>query len=131
MEENKLIYKELSYEITGILFEVHNELGRFSREKQYCDVLEDKLKLKNKKYKREFRVSDTGNIVDFVVNDQIVIEAKAKSTLTKEDYYQLQRYLQSTGLKLGLLVNFRNRYLKPIRVVRIDTDVRKKFTKND
>jgi len=131
MEGDKLIYKELSYEITGILFEVHNELGRFSREKQYCDVLEDKLKLKNIKYKREFRVSDTGNIVDFVVNDQIVIEAKAKSTLTKEDYYQLQRYLQSTGLKLGLLVNFRNRYLKPIRVIRIDTDARKKFTKRD
>jgi hypothetical protein len=44
-----------------------------------------------------------------------------KRILTKEDYYQLQRYLQESRAKLGLLVNFRNKYIKPKRVVRIDT----------
>ncbi len=125
--EGKLICKEESYEITGILFEVHNELGRYCREKQYCDSVEDQFKQKNRKYKREHRVENTGNIIDFIFEDKIVIEAKAKDRITKEDYYQLQRYLQATGIKLGLLVNFRDKYLKPIRVVRIDTDARKKF----
>ena len=127
MDKTKLIYPELSYEITGILFEVHNELGRYSREKQYCDLLEATLKQKNKTYKRELTVGNTGNRTDFTINDQIVIECKAKEIVTKEDYYQLQRYLQATGYKLGLLVNFRSRYLKPIRVIKIETDAKNKF----
>ena len=57
----------------------------------------------------------------------MVLEIKAKDRIVKDDYYQTQRYLQSTGIKLALLVNFRSRYLKPIRIVRIDTDVKKKF----
>ena len=57
----------------------------------------------------------------------MVLELKAKKVITKDDYYQIQRYLQMLNIKLGLLVNFRNRYLKPIRVVRIDTDARSKF----
>lgn len=43
------------------------------------------------------------------------------------DYEQTQRYLQITGLKLGFLVNFRDKYLKPSRVVRIDTDSGNKY----
>ena len=46
-----LIYKKLSYEITGILFEIHNELGRYCNEKQYGDILETKLK-KNYKIRK-------------------------------------------------------------------------------
>lgn len=47
----------------------------------------------------------------------------------RNDYYQLQRYLQSLDKRLGLMFNFRSRFLKPIRVVKIDTDTRKKFSK--
>lgn len=38
--EEKIIHKELSYKITGLLFKVHTELGRYCREKQYGDALE-------------------------------------------------------------------------------------------
>jgi len=39
----------------------------------------------------------------------------------KTDYYQTQRYLHALNKNLALLINFRNRYLKPIRVIKIGT----------
>jgi len=123
----KLIHPELSYVLNGICFAVHNELGRFAKEKQYGDLLEEKLKATNLAYQREHRIDDGKNILDFLIEDEIVLEIKAKRLVLKEDFYQLQRYLQRNDKKLGLLVNFRNRYLKPIRVIKIETDARKRF----
>ncbi|MBI5530840.1 MAG: GxxExxY protein [Candidatus Doudnabacteria bacterium] len=119
-QKTVLFYPELSYEITGALYKVHNELGMYGREKQYGNIFEQKLKDKGIAYIREGRIGDSGNIVDFIVENKIIIELKAKRILLKEDYEQLQRYLQSTGIKLGILVNFRNKYIHPVRVVKID-----------
>lgn len=33
--DEKVLYPELSYILTGILFAAHNELGQYAREKQY------------------------------------------------------------------------------------------------
>ncbi len=116
----QIIYRELSYNVTGLLFKVHNTLGRYAREKQYGDVFDEMLKQENLHYSREHKIGTLGNIADFIIDNKMVIELKAKPILTKDDYYQTQRYLLTTGYKLGLLVNFRNRYLKPVRVIRSD-----------
>ena len=118
---NRVIYPELSYILTGLLFSTHNELGQYAREKQYGDLLEQKLQQANLEFKRELAVSDSGNILDFVVNNKIILELKATRILTTDHYRQTQNYLQQTDLKLGLLINFRNKYLKPIRIIRIDS----------
>jgi GxxExxY protein len=120
-QPQKVIYPELSYTITGLLFAVHNELGRFAREKQYADLLEIKLKQTHTAFKRELAVSDSGNIIDFIVEDKVVLELKAVRMLTREHYRQIQNYLQQTQIRLGLLVNFRSEYLKPVRIIRIDS----------
>lgn len=43
MKQNKIIYPELSYLITGACFDVHNTMGRFLKEKQYGNELEKKF----------------------------------------------------------------------------------------
>ena len=116
----KLLYPELSYTLTGICFGAHNEIGPYAREKQYGDFIEQKLKEVGLPYKRELNISNSGNIVDFLVDNKIILELKSKRILSRDDYYQIQRYLQETGIKLDLLVNFRNKYIKPVRVVRIE-----------
>lgn len=119
----KVIYPELSYSLTGIFFSVHNILGQFAREKQYGDLVEEKLKESKIKYKREFRIGEGGNIADFIIEDKIILELKTVRFLTKECYRQIQNYLQQTGYKLGILVNFQSRYIRPVRVIKLDHKV--------
>jgi len=116
-----LVYPELSYKITGLIFKIQNDMGRLCREKQYCDRLEKLLQENNIKYKRE-AVDNDGDRFDFLIEDIMVLEIKAKQIVIKEDYYQLKRYLEINNLKLGLLVNFRNRYLKPKRILNSKID---------
>lgn len=120
---NKIIHKELSYKITGLCLQVKKELGRFCREIQYAEKLEELLKDSGIKYNREYEInnfktdSPKGNRVDFLIEDTIIIDLKAKKFITKEDYIQMQRYLQCADLELGLIVNFRDTFLKPKRVL--------------
>lgn len=116
-----LIYPELSYKITGLLCEVHRKLGRYCKERQYQDMLETILKKNDIAYIREIKLPIAedvgGNQADFLIEDQSILECKAKPFITKEDYYQILQYLRASNKRLGLLVNFRNRYLKPKRIV--------------
>lgn len=122
--EDKLLYKDLTYQIRGILFEVHNELGRMLNEKQYADAVEHKLIVKKIKYQRE-KVLDKSfvgersnrNRIDFIIEDKIILEIKAVSFLSKDDYFQCQRYLVSFNKELALLVNFRTKLLTIKRVL--------------
>jgi len=121
----QILFPKLSYEITGLCFKVHNTIGRFASEKQYGDALESLLKEKQIPYKREHEISNAnfigldGNKVDFLIDNKVIVDLKAKKFVTKEDYNQIQRYLQASNLELGLIVNFRNTYIKPKRVLNV------------
>lgn len=124
---DEIIYKNLSFKITGILFRVHNELGRHRSEKSYGDKFELLLKEEGLNFLREYNLppSFTGenknrNRVDFIIEDKIIIDLKAKDFVTKEDYYQMLRYLTALKKKLGLIINFRKKFLKPKRIINSD-----------
>ena len=59
MNKDKLIYPELSYKITGILFAVHNELERFRNEKQYGDKNAIILEIKAKRILTDWKAQKT------------------------------------------------------------------------
>lgn len=123
-KDTKVIFPELSYKLTGLFFNIHNELGRFCKEKQYADLLEIKLKKENIGYAREKEIpihnddyEIKGNKIDFFIEDKIIIDLKAKKFILREDYYQMKRYLKAANVKLGLIVNFRDSYIKPKRIL--------------
>lgn len=123
-EPEKVLYPELSFKLCGLLFDVHNELGSERSEMSYADAFEQKLKQESLPYTREKALapSFTGegtrrNVPDFTIKGIIVIDLKAKRIVTKEDYFQMRRHLVASGMKLGLIVNFRQKYLYPKRVL--------------
>ncbi len=119
----KIIEKELSFALTGLCFQVHKQLGRFASERQYSDSLEALMKSNGFDYQREYELKNLGpdvpkgNRVDFLVAGKIILDLKAKAFITKEDYYQMQRYLHAAELELGLIINFRAYRLFPKRVL--------------
>ena len=118
--KKEIIEKELSYKLVGIFFEIQRELGRFCRERQYADAFEEKLKTAKIGFKRECPIEVAGrksNFVDFFIEDKIFVDLKSKPFFEKSDFFQMKRYLETSGIKLGLLVNFRDKYLKPKRVL--------------
>ena len=119
-----IIYPESSYKINGVLFSVHNELGRYCNEKQYADCVGGYLKKLELSYEREKNLSisfenehGTRNRVDFIIENRILLELKAERIIQREDYYQARRYLSALNKKLGILVNLRDKYLKPKRII--------------
>jgi len=122
--KREIVYPELSYKIIGILFNVYSDLGRYRNEKQYGDLIEQYLKELSIPYEREkvipisFDAELPGrNKVDFLIDDKVVLEIKAERFLEKKDYYQMMRYLQSFNRRLGILVNFHQKYLQPKRII--------------
>jgi len=126
IKAGKVVYPDLSYQLTGILFATHNDLGRFCNEKQYGDRVEKYLVENNIGYEREkvLPVSFDGegigrNKADFLIEDKVILELKAKRIISREDYYQTKRYLVALNKELGILVNFQQRYLAPKRILNV------------
>jgi len=123
----EILHKELSYAINGILFQIHNSLGRFCKHNQYGDALELLLKENNIRYKREIEIPIyfkeiklAGNILDFLIEDNIVLDVKCKKEITTKDYVQMKRYLKATEKGLGMIVNFADKSLKIKRILSRD-----------
>lgn len=119
-----IIYRELSYKLYGLCFAVHNELGKSRSEQSYADALEGKLKEAGITYVREHPLAPSfegeqgrRNVPDFVIEGIIILDVKAKRACTREDYYQMKRYLSVAHMRLGLLVNFQEEHLHPKRVL--------------
>jgi GxxExxY protein len=123
ISNKNLLYPQLSYQINGILFAVRKNIGAFSNEHQYCDAIEAILKDSNIPYQREaflpasFANEGRRNRVDFIIDNKIVLEVKAKPFITKNDYYQTQRYLEALNKELAILVNMRRYYINPKRIL--------------
>ena len=126
MLKEKVVYKELSYQIVGVLFEVFNELGYGYKEKYYQKAIASLLKEKNISFKEQlmykikFKNEDLGNqFLDFLIDDKIILEIKRGNYFSKHNIQQVKQYLKVTNKKLAILANFTEKGVKTMRVLNI------------
>lgn len=119
-----LIYPELSYQIMGVLFKVHRELGNSYQEKYYQRAIAIGLKNAKLPYQKEVMVNLSFNnqkigkyFLDFVIDGKIALEIKAAPFLKDEYLNQVLAYLNAANLKLGIVANFRTNRLTYRRLV--------------
>lgn len=108
-------HAELTKRILEACFEVSNELGVGYLESVYENALFVALSQKDIEVKRQvalkvkFRDVIVGDFkADMIVEGKVLLELKAVSSLTKEHYAQLLNYLKSTGIDVGMAINFGN-----------------------
>ena len=106
----ELLYKELSYKLTGLIFEVNNQIGFGQSEKTYGDSLSILLTRDKLPYEREvyYPVKIDEKVVkkeyfDFLIDNKIVVELKVSDKYYKKACSQIFQYLKSSGFKLGLI----------------------------
>ena len=106
---------ELTYLINGAIFEVSRILGPGFLEKVYENALLMELKARGIKAAAQYpiKVRYKDQIVgeyfaDLLVEDQVIIELKTVDKIEKIHEAQLLNYLKATGIKVGLLVNFKS-----------------------
>jgi GxxExxY protein len=111
---SKLMLEKETYEILGACFEVYKEKGCGFLEAVYQECLEIEFELRGLParalvplpltYKE--RLLKKKYEADFICFDTVLVELKAVSKITDEHRAQVQNYLNATGLRVGLLVNF-------------------------
>lgn len=104
----------LDYKVMGLVFSVHQELGRLWNEKIYQKELAyrcQKAGFEKVATEEPIRVSYKDFLklfyIDLVLNDAVIYELKTVQTLTGEHQQQTLNYLFLLGLQHGKLINMR------------------------
>ena len=121
---------DLTYQVIGSAYKVHNVLGPGFLEKVYENALVLELKKLDIHPRQQMKlpVLYEGQRIglyfpDLWIEDQLIIEIKASLTLAVEHEMQLVHYLTATGIDNGLLINFgasvqiKRKFRKPSVVV--------------
>jgi GxxExxY protein len=106
--------------IIGAAICVHKELGPGLLESAYEACLAYELAEKRLKFERQKTLPviyrgvelDCGYRIDFLIEDQVVVELKAIENLEPIHDAQLLSYLKLSKCKVGLLINFNVKVLK-------------------
>lgn len=121
----KLILKDEVFSIVGAAMEVHREKSSGFAEPVYQECME--IELADRKIpaeaQKEMAIVYKGRrlkktyLADFVAFGKIIVELKALDRLTSREESQVINYLKSSGLELGVLINFGGPSLEWKRIV--------------
>lgn len=115
---------KLTEKVIGIAINIHKQLGPGLAEKIYQRVLYLELQQTDLEFERECKIvvkwggAIVGyHIVDFKINDILIVEIKATGEIQELHKYQLLSYLKAAHKPLGLLLNFGAPVLEIKRVI--------------
>lgn len=118
-------FEELTKAIIGCSFEVINELGSGFLESVYEKALQVALTQKDldveaqKQIQVTFRNHNVGTFyADLLIENKVLVELKAVQAILPEHQAQVINYLNATGIKVALLINFGNSKLEFKRFTR-------------
>lgn len=104
---------EITQKILGCAYKVSNSLGIGFVEKVYENALAHILRTDGLVVAQQHPVKVTFEgvvvgefFVDLLVEERVLVELKAVSTLMQEHTAQALNYLRATGLEVCLLINF-------------------------
>ena len=121
---------DISYQIRGSVFDVYNELGPGLLENIYEQALLIELNNRGLKVENQVPIEVLYKGVnlgiqyrlDFLINDQVILELKSVDTLLPVHYKQLITYLKIAKKPLGFLINFNTDSIKD-NIIRFANDV--------
>ncbi|MFH0975599.1 MAG: GxxExxY protein [Spirochaetota bacterium] len=112
-------HSELTEKIIGCAMEVHKALGNGFQEVIYQRALAIEFACKGISFEREkempiyYRGENIGTRrVDFFVENLVMLELKAITTLEDVHLAQALNYLEAYKMEIGLLINFGSRSLQ-------------------
>ncbi|MBK9225565.1 MAG: GxxExxY protein [Ignavibacteria bacterium] len=111
---------ELSKVIVDTAFKIHVGLGPGLLESVYEEILDYEFEKAGLYVERQKivpviwdkLVMKHGFKADLIINEKVMIEIKSVKEIEKVHFKQLLTYLKLTGIKLGLLINFNEAYIK-------------------
>ena len=113
MKQGNYKYSELTEKIIGCAMRVHSFLGNGFPEVIYQRSLAIELEKSNIIFKRELEqdifydnLKVGTRIVDFLIEDKVLVELKALGEISDNHYSQVLNYLKAYKLEIGLLINF-------------------------
>lgn len=120
----ELLEKDLVFRIIGCAMAVHNVLEHGLREKTYENALAVGLKHQKVAYSKQtrFPVHYRNELVDefipdLMVEKRVLVDAKTVEAIIDEHRGTMLNYLRITGLKAGIIINFKHRRLEWERLV--------------
>lgn len=124
MDDDKIIYKDLSYRIVGLAMEVHNKLKSGFLEKVYENAMMVLFRREgiNAAQQASIKVNFEGEEIgayfaDILVENNIILELKVAANISNAHKAQVINYLKATGVKLAIILNFGNEELEFERIV--------------
>lgn len=112
-EKSDFPHKDLTERIIAAAIEVHKRLSPGFTKDVYEEAFAYELKLMGISFahQTEFKVPYKDIVVhtyraDFAIENKVIVELKAVSSLTDIYRAQVLSYLKASGLEVGLLLNF-------------------------
>lgn len=117
---NDLVHGRITDRILSGAYRVHSKLGPGLLEKPYRVCLCRELERLGVPFEAEkpFPVDydgqrvDLGYRVDILVDDKVIVEVKAVDAILPVHEAQLLSYLKLSGMRVGLLINFKVAHLR-------------------